>query len=74
MRRSYPISVFGDAPHAVHSHEVAGPLGPPFLVDVVSRRQKLEFRLLLLIWGATVALFWCWWLDPAHVDKMWVHP
>jgi cellulose synthase (UDP-forming) len=38
-------------------------------VDVMSRRQKVQFSALLLFWCTAVVMFWCWWLNPSHVDK-----
>jgi cellulose synthase (UDP-forming) len=64
----HPTGANSDAAKTVLNRDVAEPSGQPFLVDVMSRRQKSEFRLLLLVWGTAVVLFWRWWLDPSHVD------
>lgn len=43
------------------------PTKPPrYLVPVLSRRQELVLRLLVMAWVCSGALFWLWWLAPAR--------
>jgi len=37
-----------------------------WLVPLLKGRHKLEFGLRILLWMATLALFWVWWLQPEH--------
>lgn len=43
------------------------PVGEPLLVPVMSRRQRVVYRLLSALWLLTHAMFWGWWFQPAHV-------
>ncbi|MBJ2150319.1 glycosyltransferase family 2 protein [Paracoccus sp. IB05] len=37
-----------------------------FAVSLFSRRQRVIYLTLCLLWALAVAWFWIWWLDPAH--------
>ncbi len=37
------------------------------LVDVMSTKQKVPFALALCAWGASLILFWTWWLNDLHI-------
>jgi len=39
---------------------------PPFLVLLLSGRQRVAFTLLSMIWVGCLVLFWWWWLHPEH--------
>lgn len=38
----------------------------PFLVPMLSHRQKLRYLAGVGLWIAAIVYFWSWWLDPAH--------
>lgn len=38
----------------------------PFLVPMLSRRQKVRYLLGIALWVAAVGFFWSWWLLPEH--------
>ncbi|MEZ0167519.1 glycosyltransferase family 2 protein [Microvirga sp. TS319] len=38
----------------------------PFLVPLLKPAEKLEMSILGLLWLASLAIFWVWWLDPSH--------
>ncbi|MDN0076370.1 glycosyltransferase [Crenobacter sp. SG2303] len=38
----------------------------PFLVPLLSGRQRVVFALLSLVWVCSLVLFWTWWLRPEH--------
>jgi cellulose synthase (UDP-forming) len=38
-----------------------------YFVDVMSAKQKLQYRLLVSIWLVTLILFWTWWLQKGHI-------
>lgn len=40
---------------------------PPFLVSVMSHRQKRIYLLLLCPWVVALAYLWGWWFHPNHV-------
>ncbi|MGX8008622.1 glycosyltransferase family 2 protein [Mesorhizobium sp. ORM8.1] len=46
-----------------------GPEGP-YLVPVLTGRQQLILWLGLAFWFVTLAVFWSWWLQPAHVEHV----
>lgn len=48
-----------------HSHQTGQ--RPPYLVDVMSLRQKWQFNLLVLAWLVALVVFWRWWLDSSHI-------
>jgi len=37
-----------------------------YLIDVMSPKQKLQYRLLVLIWLVNLVVFWTWWLQKGH--------
>jgi cellulose synthase/poly-beta-1,6-N-acetylglucosamine synthase-like glycosyltransferase len=39
----------------------------PYLVDVMTRRQKRHLRLLVCCWILAELAFWTWWLQHGHV-------
>lgn len=39
----------------------------PYLVDVMSRRQKAQFGVAICAWGASLALFWVWWVTEVRI-------
>ncbi len=39
----------------------------PYLVDVMTARQKIYYGSLVLIWLVNLTLFWVWWLQKDHV-------
>jgi cellulose synthase (UDP-forming) len=43
------------------------PPAPASLIEVLSPRKRLEYRVLCALWVVAVALFWWWWLDGGHV-------
>src|SRR5215831_6869475 len=47
------------------------PPGPrayaPYVVDLLSRRQHWQYRLLVLAWVLGQLWFWRWWLQDEHV-------
>ncbi len=40
---------------------------PPYLVDVMSAMQKIQFGALAFLWLAAIILFWIWWVNELHV-------
>lgn len=40
---------------------------PPYLVPMLSQRQRWVFRLFLSAWVLTTAIFVYWWFDPDHI-------
>lgn len=43
------------------------PLLRPFLAPVLTRRRRLRYAGLVLLWLVATAVFWVWWLTPAHI-------
>ena len=39
----------------------------PYLVDIMTQRQKVFFNVLFALWLIFAAVFWIWWLDESHV-------
>ena len=39
----------------------------PFLIDVMSKKQKRTFVVLVTAWVCALAFFWQWWLQAEHV-------
>jgi cellulose synthase (UDP-forming) len=40
--------------------------GTPFLIPLLTRRQRMEFAALCVCWLLTLMAFWGWWLRPEH--------
>src|SRR6478609_4272509 len=40
----------------------------PYLVEVMTRRQRWTFRALVAIWLVSLLAFWVWWLRPEHIQ------
>jgi cellulose synthase (UDP-forming) len=38
-----------------------------YLIDVMTPKQKLRYRLLVLIWLVNLVVFWVWWLQKGHI-------
>lgn len=44
--------------------------GEPFLVPLLSRRQRVQFAALCICWAIALIAFWGWWLQPQHaIDR-----
>lgn len=62
-------------PHLVHTKQdvqVRPSLQPQqaeraYLVDVMTSKQKIQYRLLVFIWLINLTVFWVWWLQKGHV-------
>lgn len=39
----------------------------PLLVEVMSARQRVIFRILAAVWAMTQLAFWSWWFNPANI-------
>ena len=44
--------------------------GSPFLIDVLSKRRRLELAFLVGCWIAAEVFFWSYWLQPNHVVSL----
>src|SRR4051794_22427811 len=61
--------------HAPLQHRLAQSLGCCLVsLSIVTQNQsvatwlfRFRFILMLIPWTMSVAVFWVWWLDPAHV-------
>ncbi len=42
----------------------------PYLRPVFTARQRMQFHCLIVVWLATLAIFWAWWLNPTHVVEL----
>ncbi|MDQ3239555.1 MAG: glycosyltransferase [bacterium] len=42
----------------------------PFIVDILSKKQKFGFLVLASLWMGTVIVFWVWWSDSAHITSI----
>jgi cellulose synthase (UDP-forming) len=40
--------------------------GTPFLIPLLSRKQRAVFAMLCGCWAVTLIAFWMWWLRPEH--------
>ncbi len=44
----------------------------PYLVDVLSRKQKRQVDILIVLWGVSVGFFTQWWFQPSHIANPWL--
>jgi cellulose synthase (UDP-forming) len=47
-------------------------LKQPYLVDVLSRKQKRQMTILIVLWGISVGVFTEWWFQPKHLADPWL--
>lgn len=40
----------------------------PFLAPVLTRRSRVRYYQLVVLWGVAAVFFWVWWLTPAHMQ------
>lgn len=44
----------------------------PYLVDVLSRKQKRQVTILIVLWGISVGFFTDWWFQSKHIGDPWL--
>jgi cellulose synthase (UDP-forming) len=44
----------------------------PYLVDLLTRRQKWQLDGLILLWVGIVTWFFLWWWEPKHITTYWL--
>lgn len=47
-------------------HSLSSISSKELLIDVMSKRQKLVFYILITIWFISLCIFWNWWLQSDH--------
>jgi UDP-glucose/GDP-mannose dehydrogenase family, NAD binding domain len=47
-------------------------LKQPYLVDVLSRKQKRQVTILIVLWGISAGVFTEWWFQPKHIADPWL--
>jgi hypothetical protein len=60
-------------PQSATNHST-GTMAPKYryLVDVLSRKQKRQVDILIVLWGVSVGFFTQWWFQPSHIANPWL--